>query len=83
MQDVFNFKIEPRCNVTMHVESHHLHHDLSMRMRLVARHFRKLGDECTHFKAVAQVYLLWEMELSVDILMKITFQAEIITKNSK
>ena len=23
MQDVFNFKTEPRCNVTMHVQSHH------------------------------------------------------------
>ena len=54
-----------------------------MRLRLIARHFRKLGDEFTHFKAVAQVYLLWEMELSVDILMKITLQREIIPKNSK
>ena len=67
----------------MHVQSHHLHHDLSMRLRLIARHFRMLGDKCTHFKAVAQVYLLWEIEFSVDILMKVTFQGEITTKNSK
>ena len=54
-----------------------------MQLRLLARHFRKLGDECIHSNAVAQVYLLWEMEISVEILMKITFQGVIISKNSK
>ena len=67
IQEVSYFKIEPRCNVTMHVQSHELHHGCSNDVVGNRKLFSKVWRSIYwHFKVVGQIYLVeWRLMLTV------------------
>ena len=83
MQEVFDLKIEPRRNVTTHVQAHKLQHGCNNVNEVVDNcwSFSKVWRliNC-HFKVVGQIYFT-EMDFNVDSIIKKPFLAEIILQN--
>ena len=77
MQKVFNFTIEPRRNVTMHVQSYNLHNSwvVSLRFWMITSHFRKFGGRYTSILKL-QVKFISGIEFNVSGIINKQFSSK-------